>query len=316
MSESVKLKVANTEFEIGDILEIVPKMDYDAPSGFQQHGTTKLLMKGIAENHSPIFDEDLQMWDTGFDVIHPSNARIPQAEKEARVEAFNKYIRKPYEDKFRKELDATNDNFYSEYIYTVETGRKLDTRNEKDRLDLYFMLKDGAVCEEKESDYYLKKAKYNIRNVKEAQTLEEKKNNTKFEAIGVLSTLLNTFEENEGNEIYTILEWINITNLRGSDKGAVRNAVMKKFENEKIGYDMSKRFLQAYEMTKDDSKKEVMEMFSVLNKLSQRRKIEYKKRQYFIEGQLLGNNLKEAAEKAVTNEELRDLVDKAYQSIL
>lgn len=315
-STPIKLKVANTEFQLGDILEVTPKLDRDAPSGFQQFGTSKLLMKGIAEPFSISFDEDLQLWDTGFDEIHPSNNNIPIGQKSTVVKSYIEHIKEPYEEKFRKDLDSTNDEFWSTYIVDVYKGRRFDTNNEKDLLDLYLTLKNGKVCEEKETNYHLRKANYNITNVKQVQTVQEKKEDTIFTAMGTLKVKLDAFDPKKDNDdIYTILEWINIANIRGSDKETVKKVILKQFTNEKTGYDTCRRFLNACEMFEDKTKKEVMENFSVLSKLSHKRKIEFKKRQYFINGQLLGNNLKEAAENIKNDDELRNLVTEAYKSI-
>lgn len=316
IKKASKLRVANTEFEIGDILEITPKLDLDAPSGFQQHGTTKLLMEGIAEPFSISFDEDLQMWDTGFDELHPINDAIPKAEKKATVLSYVKNIKEPYEKRFNKSLDSFEDNdFWPTYIIDVYKGRKLDTSNIKDLLDLFLILKNGMACEVKEKDYFLKKASYNIQNVKQVQSNEEKRSETKFDAMGIFKVMLDSFDKSN-DDIYTILEWINIPNLRDADKETVKKIVLKQFDNEKVGYDVSRRFLDAYKMTQDKSNKEVMENFSVLNKLRQKRKIEYRQRQYWIDGQLVGNNLKEGAQKLITDKELNDAVSKEYEKII
>jgi len=315
-SKDVTIKVMNTEFRIGDVLEVTPKLDLDAPSGFQQFNTSKLLMKGIAEVHSPVFDENLGMWDTGFETLHESNRQIPTSEKEVRVRSFVNNIQRPYEKRFRKDLSATNDDFWGTYTFEVHTGKSFDTNNEKELLELFFAIKDGVVCEVKETDYYLKKAKYNITNKKEVQSLEDKKQDTKFEAMGTLKALLDSFKPNKEESIYTILEWINVSNVRGADKDTIKKAVLKFLDNSTKGYDNSRRFLDAYRMLQDPAKKEIMENFEVLNKLLQKRKIEYRKRQYFIDGLLLGNNLKEAAEKLNNEKELKDAVDKSYSAII
>lgn len=315
-AKEITLKVANTEFTIGDTLEITPKLDLDAPDGFQKHGTSKLLMKGIAEPFSINFDEDLQMWDTGFDQIHPINSKIPSASKDAVVKGYITNIKQPFEKRFNKDLSSTEDNtFWPEYIVDVYKGRKLDTSNIKDLLDLYLILKNGMACNEKEKDYFLKKARYNIKNTKQVKNVEEKRQETKFDAIGLLKVMLDSFDAKKDDTIYTILEWINVPNLRGADKDTVKRVVVKQLDNEKTGYDMARRFLDAYEMTKSKSDKVIMENFSVLNKLLQKRKIQYKRQQYFIGDILIGNNLKEGAQKLLSDEELIDIVDKEYQKI-
>lgn len=315
--KSVTLKIANTEFEIGDTLEITPKLDLDAPDGFQKHGTSKLLMAGIAEPFSISFDEDLQMWDTGFEEFHPINDSLPLGEKKVIVKSYVDNIKKPYEAKFRKDLDSIEESeFWPTYIVDLYKGRKFHTENIKDLLDLYLILKNGMACEEKETNYFLKKANYNITNVKQVRTVEQKRQDTIFDAMGTFKVMLDSFDPKKDDTVYTVLEWINISNIRGADKDTVKNVVLKQFGNEKTGYDTCRRFLDAYAKTQNKNDKEVMDNFSVLNKLSQKGKIKYSKQQYFLDGELLGNNLKEAADRMRSDNEIKDLVEQAYKKIL
>lgn len=319
--KKITLRIANTEFTIGDILEIVPKPDLDAPSGFIQHGTSKLLMKGIKEVKGVPWDETLRMWDTGFEEDSNVNRTLKQADKKAMVAEYTKLVKEPYEKRYRVDASSVNDDFWGgndekkipPYMYEVYTGRRIDTTNEKDLFDLFQMLKQGAVCEPREKDPNLQRsANYCIKNIKKARSMQEEKIETKFEAAAIFSTLLK-LDPKKDDTLYTILDWVNVPNVRGAEESAVKRVVLGSFENEKLGFDNAQRFMEAYEMTTNDKEKEVMEIFGILNKLYLRKVIEYKRRQFFMpDGTFLGNHLKEAARKAASDKELSDQIDDLY----
>ena len=87
-------------------------------------------------------------------------------------------------------------------------------------------------------------------------------------------------------------------------------------EDPKTGYDFADRFVKSYDMTNTQVGKEIMDVFSVLQKLREHNKIEMKRQQYYIDGVRIGNHLKEAAEVAIKNPELKELIIKAYEDVV
>ena len=79
------IKIANTDITIGDVIEVTPKRDADAPLGFQTFGTTKLLMGGIKEVRGIYYDDEAEVYDTGFDVDSLCNSNVPKEQREALV---------------------------------------------------------------------------------------------------------------------------------------------------------------------------------------------------------------------------------------
>lgn len=316
----VTVKVANTEVHIGETYEVIGKKDLDAPSGFIENNTTKLLMAGIKELRSVPYDEMLERFDTGFEVQSACNFKIPSYEKAALVEQYVKLIKKPYEESYNKDTNAINSDFWmgnmdgaKPYICEIYTGKTFDTANPKDLFDLFHALKQGFLCEEGEKDSDLQKAKYCVKNKNRVLSLQEDRENDKFEANATFSILLDTVDADEDDTLYTILEWMQISNIRGADKATLKRTFIKLISNEKTGYASAKRFLEAYNLSHSEAGKEKMEIFSMLSKLQLRRKIEFKRNQYFLEDELLGNHLKGAAETALQKPELREKITRAYE---
>jgi hypothetical protein len=309
-----RIKVANTEIIIGETYEIIPKKDMDAPSGFQQYNTTKLLIEGIGEIRGIVFDETIRRWDTGFEVGSPCNKSLKPTGKEAQIKVYKDLIAKPYEDYFRIDIDAINDDFWITYSYKLYTGRQFDTKNPADLFDLFHALKQGKVCEVGEKDPSLQRsANYCIRSREKVITLQEERANDKAEAIFTFMTLLDALNDKD-DTLYTILEWMPLSNIRGAEKEVLKRTMLKLFEDQKLGYDNARRFLDAFEMTKSPTGMKEMELFSMLQKLVVNRNLEYRRQQYYLDGVLLGNTIKGSAKAAVNNKEIRELVITAYEN--
>ena len=317
----VTIRVANTDIHIGETYEVIGKRDLDAPSGFIKNNTTKLLMAGIQEVRCVAYDPDMERFNTGFEVHSPCNIKIPSYERAALVDQYVKLVQQPYERAYNKDTSAINKDFWAgnnsgakPYMLEIWTGKKFDTAKIKDLFDLFHALKQGFICEEGEKDSDLQKASYCIKNTNKVISLQEERENNKFEAVATFSVLLGTVDADENDTLYTILEWMQISNIRGADKETLKRTFLKLLANEKTGYDSAKRFLEAYNLSDSDKGREKMEIFAMLSKLQLKRKIEFKRNQYFLDEELLGNHLKGAAETALQKPELKETIIKAYEN--
>lgn len=313
-NKQVILRVANTDVIIGTTYEVIGKKDMDAPLGFQEFNTTKYLIEGIEENRGVTFDEDTKRWDTGFEITSRCNSNMSKDVKDALVNLYNTKIKEPYENYYQVKVDATNHDFWQPYMYKLFTGRKFDTSRPDQLFDLFHALKQGRICEVGEKDPILQRAaNYCVRNREKLVSLQEERASDKAEATFTFMTLLKALDPQKDDSLYSILEWMQITNVRDSDEETLKRTVLKQFDNEKLGYDNAKRFLEAYEMTKNPSTKDEMDLFSMLSKLQNKRKLEFKRQQYYLEDTLLGNHLKGAANLAVKNPEIKELIVTAFE---
>lgn len=311
------IKVKNTEIVLGQTYEVIGKKDYDAPNGFQEHGTTKLLMKGISEIHSVPFSVTNNLWNSGFYEHAECNRSIKEAEKKALVSLYKKEIQLPFENLFNVNTSESNNDFWNEYMYEIYTNKSFDTSKPKDLFDLFHALQQGVICEVGEKDPTLQRtAKYCIRNIEKAISLQEEKTFNKAEAVSTFTAMLKAADFKKDDTLYTILEWMNISNIRGADKETVKRTVLKTFENTKNGYESCLRFLEAYNLSESENGKKEMEIFSVLNKLKNKRVLEFRKQQFYLDDELLGNNLKAVAKSALNNPDKYNKIITAYEKLI
>jgi len=311
-----KIRVANTEIVIGNQYQIIPKKDLDAPHPLNGAPTTKNQMPGIGEVRSVVWDETMRRWDTGFEERSACNSNISPADKQSLVEIYNKYIKEPYEEYYNVDASATNDTFWSDYMYEINTNKSFDTSNPKDLFDLFHALKQGRICEVGERDATLQRsAKYCVRNLEKQVSYQEERAKNKAKAIRTFMNMLDSLDPKKDDTLYTILEWMNLSNIRGADAEVLERQVLKMFDNEKTGHDSAERFMEAHDKIKSDAGKEEMELFSIVNKLNVRRKLEFKRQQYYLEDVLIGNTTKAAAKAALTNPEIKELILSAWEKI-
>lgn len=310
-----KFTVAGVEIIVGNSYEVRPKKDFDAPSGFQDFNTTKLLAPGISEHRAITFNSDMHIWDTGFDIDSPVNLKIAEADRKAEVTIYNKLVKKPYEDRYRKDLSSTNNDFWDNFTYELYTYKVFDTSKELDRLELFLALQNGRVCQIGEKNATLQRnANYHIRSREKETSMKEERAKTKFKAYSTFGTLLN-LDHKKDDTLYLILEWMNVSGVRGADKDALESMVLRMFEDEKTGFAFAERFLNTFNESESEIGGKRMEIFSVLQQLKAKNKLTIKRSQYYLDDVKIGNSLKEATETALINPDIKELVEKAYSQI-
>lgn len=323
-TKEITIKVANTTIVLGTTYDVIHKKDLDAPMPIKGIPTTKAQSPGIKHNSSVIFNEETRRWDTGFEVESIVCRSIPPEEKKARIDAYVKMIQEPYEKYYRTDTNSINDDFWGgndelgipPYQIQLWEGKSYNTNNPKDLFDLFQALIQGKVCEPGEKTADLQRsAVYCIKNVESSVSKEEQRLVNKAEAYATFQILLDSVDPEKDDTLYTILEWLNYSNIRGAEKDALRRTVLTAFEQEKTGQDTIERFLEAYKMSKADGTKKEMEMFSVLSKLHRKNKLEVIRKQFYLDGVLLGNSLKEAAKIATIKPEIRDSILEVWNNI-
>lgn len=310
-----KIRVSNTDIILGDSYEIVQKTDYDAPKPKHGKPTVKYPFPGNGEKRTVVYDEEMQRWDTGFEEESPCNRPMAKEGKSALIKEYVKHVKEPYEQSFRKDVSAVNDDFWDSYTYELYPGKVFNTKTPKDLFDLFNALKQGKICNEDEKDAIRNSAVYCVKNREKVSSKEDELIFNKYDAIATFSTMLEASKLESTDEIFSILEWVGFPNLRQVDKAAIKKQVIKSFDNEQTGTLNIERFLEAVEMSKQEGKKQMMEMFSILTNLRNKNKLEFKRQQFFLKDELLGNSLKDAAATALQNPDKKQLILEEWESI-
>lgn len=300
----ITFKVQNFEIKLGESYEITGKLDLDAPEGFRAHNTTKYLIGGIGDVRSVPFDDIRNLWDTGFDEDDESNQSVHPDERAARVKAFVDHIKKTYEKKYNVKLDNIDrpDSPWLNFKIDLYKGRTFDTSNEKDRLELFLALQHYYLHDKDDKSYKKSNASFNLINKIKVTDIKKDRYNNKLKALKVFNTLLDSGLE----DLYIILEWLGYSSVRNTPKENLLFSVMESFEAEE-GHIAISNFLDTYKMTQDNTKKEELEIFSLLNELRYKGKVKYERREFLLDGEVIGNSLKDASKRALANP---DLIDK------
>lgn len=313
--EKIILKIANTSIEIGKVYEISHKYDGSAPDGMRELGATKFPLKGVAEKRAIFFDENRNTFDTGFYPESLCNKGMPAKDMEY-VNAYVKHIKTPYEKQFNQDCSETNFDFWDKYKYEVAVNKSFDTKDPKQRFELFHALKQGAVCNVGEKDPVLQKAKYTIKNIEEVKNQEDERLDKKFKAMSTFNILMDSDKE----KAYTILEYLGQTqNPRGTDPEALKRTYLRLMDDNKKGAEFVRRFLEASEKYNTQRGKLEMEYFSIAQKLYLKNKIEKKAGAFYHpDGSYLGNTLKDIALKCLidTDKEYKESIEKLYQALL
>jgi len=307
--KDIKIKIANTVITLGESYEIVPKKDMGAPDGMIAKGTTKFLHEGNKEVRSIPYDENRRAWDTGF---YPQSLCLSEMLNEdlPEIEKYVKYIKEPYEKAYKVDVSETNNEFWDKYKYELKTDGTFKTNDPKGLFDLFHALTKGKLCNPGEKDSTLQKANYCIKNITVEKTLEEERLEDKATAMYKFLSLLDSEEE----KLYSVLEWIQMTNVREMDKKVIKTTFLRSFDNPTSGYDFSRRFLEGLEMYDTDEGQKRMEYFIMGQKLLMKNKISKKNNSLYLEGMLLGNTMHEIAQKALNNHDIANLLQTEYDN--
>lgn len=285
------INVGHFKIVIGRSYVIENKPD-DFQKEFRDRGLTKIPFKGNGEIRQAPFDEVIMTYDTGFELTDSVNkGRNISPEDVAQAVAL---IKKPFEDFYKKDLDSTNDKFWSEdknSMVELYPNKVFNTKNIKDLLHLYLALKHYWVAVKGDKDSRAVGVPYRIVD-QESQIDEVTKMAAKpFDAIVKFNDMINNGKEEE--KLYAVLDWTGIIkNSRNVDKEQVK----QQFQLQSQKLDFCSKFLDAIEEYEEKlDVREEMKNYSSLLHLYNQRVIQSEKGKYYIDGKLIGNSLKEGA---------------------
>jgi len=174
---------------------VADKIDYSAPSGFQEAGVTKLPSDGVGHTfHAPYkrtskFDG---VWNTGFYELSPCYQGVSRDKVKIIVKNLMANVVMPYRAAIGKAdaLNEHNHDFFDKYNWTVQVGDIYRTENPLDVVALYMALIQREVMPKaKKGDSAFAETPYVVVDVSEKTKKSEEKANKEFEAIGMFEIL-------------------------------------------------------------------------------------------------------------------------------
>lgn len=258
---------------------------------FKNYNTTKYLMEGISEIRQAPFNEMSQLYETGFQPDEDINKGVSAIE----IDKFVEYIKKPFEAKYRVNLDPSNEDFWlkSEYsLVRIYKDREFNTRNIKDLFDLFLCLKHHWIVSPKNKTSNANNVPYTLEDAAEKVDARTKAANSQFDAMIRFQELFKVLDKSD--RLYTILEWMGTTSPRKAPKATLEQQIKLQLQSK----DFCKKFLEVDSLYDLPTHKTEMELFTSLSILKHNDQIDMKSNKWYLKGVLVGNSLKEGARVA------------------
>lgn len=294
----------NTTYEVRE------KLDADAPDGYREYETTKVLVNTV-KNSEPgaIWDNNLGVWDTGlFESSTFLKSAIPEATaRKAALVKLKKYILDPIEDlKGEDVFDNTskNDKYWNSYSFDVYRGKTFTTSNPEDLFKLYILvLTKRLTPKELSSHPEFKGSQYLIIDKEESKTKETEKVIRKMRA----TELFSSYKNSDKSMLYNILDY---AGLKGVNERTDESTLMLAFDNfinnKNQGVLNMESFIEAAEMTTKKGQ-EILYIYGKLKEYYMENIIKKNSHGIYIGDTYIANSFKVAAELIQADKELKKL---------
>jgi len=203
---------------------VADKMDYNAPTGLQEKGVTKIPSDGVGNTFQCPYKKTSSkdgIWDTGFYEHSPCYSGRSKEEVKIIVKTLQKTVVDPYRSFIGKPeaLQQHDNEFFDSHMWMVEEGQVFKTDNPEHVLALYFALRNRELVPKKlKGDSAFADAAYVIIDIGEKLKKRDEDASSMFKAIGVFEVLY----ANDQPKLDTILYYINRNMAEGTSVDAYR----------------------------------------------------------------------------------------------
>lgn len=309
MKTDFEIKVPGTDFVIksNTIYTVIPKPDPNAPDGFKEHGTTKLIHPDITNTVAAPFDVDMGVWDTGFYEYSPCLRGMTQDEKIAHVKNVQEHIVDKIEQiKGKGTLDhSAKNNFYDDFPITLYNKMAFNTADPAQLLMLYLAILGKELAPKELSGHPMfKKADYQVVNREREISNKQQIEIDKSRAIGEFYGLL----KSDNKKLSILLNYLGISRTVIEDEDTFITVFTRFLEDKEDGYRNSSIFLKTLEKFSTKEGEEELYIFKSLNDLLDKGVLKVFKQEYFLGDHNLGNSIKHAAMYASAKPEIKKLI--------
>jgi hypothetical protein len=293
----------------GALYQVVSKFDADAPDGFQDLRTTKVLdpIAGAKTVNLAVWDAERDMYDTGMTEYSAALTRLfpdPETRKQV-LRVITKEILNPMIARKGNVFDPNNIEFWDAQDFTITLDHVFNTDKVEDLYALYMLVLHGNLAPvEFESDPKFRlTAQYSVENKESVVDLKYKKELETNKATALFFTMLT----NNKKELIALLEWMKISTSTDTDD-ALLNSIFTRWLKDDSNQN-PKAFLKTYsEMLETPSGKRELEMYSNLVQLRKNGKIKQAFNTVTLDGEELGANLKDATKKILADEVMTEKI--------
>lgn len=289
------------------------KIDYDAPSGFEKEGVSKLPHDGVTHTFTAKFAAtDSQgkegTWDTGF--FSGSNCFRNLSRSQAEIEAKSNWERvaKPYlvynsMEESVLSPSATNE-WWDKKLMEIHSGKTFNTSKPNEVFELYFALLNGVLTpegQEGNAKYRFPKSSYVIIDIESKRKRKDEINDFMFEAVGTFTGLLKT----DRTGLNKLLDYVGLTVSETVSESALKTMFRDFIESSES---KMKLFLKVAEEFQSDAGREKIELYKILKSRYPAKGVtKSNSGEFLFEGLEIGGDLKTAAQNIATRTEFSDL---------
>lgn len=309
MNTDFEIKVPGMDFVIksNTIYTVIPKPDPNAPDGYKEHGTTKLIHPDVTNTVSAPYDINMGVWDTGFYSLSPCLRGLSEKEKEAHVANVQEHIVDKIEQiKGKGALDHNSKNdFFDNFPITLYNKVTFNTAEPGQLLMLYLALLNREVAPKEYVGHPLfKKAAYQVVNREKEISNKQQIEIDKSIAIGEFYKLLKSDTE----KLSIILRYLGISTTTIKDENTFMTVFTRFLEDKQDGYRNSSTFLNTLKKFTGDDGEEELYIYKSLNDLYDQGELKLFKQEFFLGEYNLGNSIKHAAMYVVNKPEIKKLI--------
>lgn len=311
---SKKIRIANTEIEIGQKYTLDHKYDSNAPSAMKKLQATKYPFEGNDTIEKIWFNEARRQFDTGFYEASPCLNVIPKEERAELVKSYQKNIKTPYENTFNVSLDAgENNEFWEKFTIKAWVNKQFDTSKIDDLLELFYVLYMGVACEKDEKNPILNTdAQFVVTSPIKLKSKSKELSKLKLST----TTSFMVMADSDRDKLNLILQWLGKEDPSKVDAEDLKVVYYQIINNSKEGTDFCEKFKTATEEYETEKGKEKMEWFYSIRRLYNLRKIKKVSRGYVTADQelFLGNTLQDIASFCINDntsqhQVIKDLIE-------
>lgn len=294
------------------IYEVVDRGDdFSAPTGMIELGVSKFPIKENADWVVVIYDNHLKAYDTGFYEGSPCYRNMDKDWVTKEVKRRCKFIRDPFEFVRGKGITMhNNDAFWTSYAVELFPGKIFNTSREVDVFELYIaLLAKGVVPTQHKGDPSYIDSMYCIKDRDYMIDSESESIDKEAEAMTTFGTLIGTQEGTQ--KLSNILLWIDYINSPDIDIKYLKKNVLSCIKDAA----RLDKFNKAAEFAEDPENYQVMKNYGMLSTLQYANVLTRKPTGFYFKNYALGANLKQTAEKMITDEYLQSIMPELIESL-
>jgi hypothetical protein len=309
MKTDFEIKIPGMDFVIKSdtIYTVIPKPDPNAPDGFKEHGTTKLIHPDVTNTVAAPFDVDMGVWDTGFYELSPCLRGMDKKEQKAHVKLVTEHIVDPVE-RIKGEgtlHHSAKNTFYDDFPIALYNKVSFNTADPMQLLMLYLVILGKDLAPKELSGHpQFKKAAYQVVNREKEISNKQQIAIDKGRAIGEFYSLL----KSDADKLGILLTYLGVSTTTMQDEDTFITVFQNYLNDKQDGYRNSKIFLDSLDKFSSKEGEEELYIYDSLNKLYDKGELKTFKQEFFLREHNLGNSIKHAAMFVATKPELKKLV--------